>query len=39
MENLFLSNERFMRSRKAIVPDSIEYQKTNVATKIVEKNK
>ena len=34
MENLFLENERQLRTRKAIHPDSLEYAKTIAARKI-----
>lgn len=37
MENLFLQNERRLRTRKAIHPDSLEYAKTIAAKKINQK--
>jgi hypothetical protein len=37
MENLFLENERQLRTRKAIHPNSLEYAKTIAAKKIKQK--
>lgn len=39
MENLYLENEKHMRPRNAIIPESLEYVKTIAAKLIADKEK
>lgn len=39
MENLYLENERHMRPRNALIPDTLEYVKTVAIKYIADKEK